>query len=63
MSKNSIKNCHLIYAAVHQNAESYNRAVLVDSISSIIKTAMIGAILYLSSPESIPILNRLIANL
>jgi hypothetical protein len=63
MSKNTIKNCHLTYAAVHQSEKSYNKAVLTVNIFTIVKISIVGFLIKTSSPEFIPILNNLITNM
>jgi len=60
---NSPKKCHLMYAAVHQDKESYVAAVKIHYISSVLKLIVFGVIIFTSKSELIPILKSLSANL
>lgn len=62
INQKSSKENHLVYAAVHQDKESYVKAVAIHHCASIVKLIIFGVIIYFSKSEFIPILTAVAAN-
>jgi hypothetical protein len=60
MSKIQRDRDHLIYAAVHQDKDSYIQAVKIHSVTSITKIILFGLIIYFSKSEFLPVISALI---
>tara|TARA_R110000737_G_scaffold353479_1_gene405943 strand:- start:4803 stop:5018 length:216 start_codon:yes stop_codon:yes gene_type:complete len=69
MSKIQRDRDHLIYAAVHQDKDSYiqalkihNQGLIIHSITSIVKVIAIGVIITFSDSDVLPAILALIKN-
>ena len=60
LTKYTNKRSHLDYAAVHQDKDSYTTAVKIHHISSVVRLAIFGGIIYFSKSDFIPLISDLI---